>query len=105
MAANIAVICTSENQNIFSMGWTRRANQCMGRERFARRAKSLSSRSRATASPTDRPLSRLPWPQTIAPDGPMLYPDVAWSQLGGTAQMIVDVRTYTLIPRKQAKYL
>jgi hypothetical protein len=28
-----------------------------------------------------------------------------WSQVGGTAQMIVDVRIYTLIPRKQAKYL
>jgi NIPSNAP len=27
------------------------------------------------------------------------------SQIGGAAQMIVDVRTYTLIPRKLAKYL
>jgi hypothetical protein len=28
-----------------------------------------------------------------------------WSQREGAAEMIVDVRTYTLIPRKQAKYL
>jgi NIPSNAP len=34
----------------------------------------------------------------------MLYP-AAGLNSEGAAQMIVDVRTYTLIPRKQAKYL